>query len=264
MRKSVLTLILALAGSAIMAQVCTPNPLYVLAGIPGIYPNPLIQSNLASGNQGQAYTETFTIMVPQDTTIDLSALIGFPFPPVTVSVNFQEVTAITGLPAGLNYTCDIQSCNWGGGTNGCIQVAGTPTQGGTFNVGMTTGYNVTVPQQVPVLGGQSVTVPIPGLGWTMDVTAVGVQEQRENSLWISHNAPNPFHGTTTITYHAPRPSEVTMTVTDLLGKVVSVSSSRATVGDNAITFDANGFTPGIYLYTLSNGSQAATGKMVIE
>jgi len=135
---------------------------------------------------------------------------------------------------------------------------------GTFNVGMTTGYNVTVPQQVPVIGGQSITIPIPGLGWTMDVTAVGVQEQRENSLWISHNAPNPFHGATTITYHAPRPSDVTMTVTDLLGKVVSVSSSRATVGDNAIRFDANGYTPGIYLYTISNGSQAATGKMVIE
>jgi hypothetical protein len=164
MRKTLLTMFIALMGvgaNVAHAQVCTPDPTALFLGIPGIYPNPAITSNLTAGNQGQAYSETMTIMVPQDTTIDLSAFIGFPFPAISVSVNFQEVTAITGLPTGLNYTCDLSNCQWGGGVNGCIKLDGTPTQGGSFNVGMSTGYNVSVPQQVPVIGGSAITIPIP-------------------------------------------------------------------------------------------------------
>jgi hypothetical protein len=246
------------------AQVCTPNPLYVLAGIPGIYPNPLIQSSLASGNQGQPYTETFTMMVPQDTTIDLSSYIGFPFPAITVSVNFQEVTAITGLPAGVNYTCDLSNCQWVGGTNGCIRLSGTPTQGGTFPIGMTTGYNVTVPQNVPVIGGQALTIPVPGLSWDMDITAVGIEDAKANALSIFQNAPNPFHGTTTITYHALKPMAVQFVVTDLTGRVLHDVQVRANLGDNSIQFDATDLAPGIYLYRLSNGEKSATSKMVVE
>lgn len=244
--------------------VCVPNQLYVIAGIPGVYPNPAIQTALASGNQGVPYTETLTILVPQDTTIDLSSLIGFPFPPITISVNYQEVSGITGLPSGLNYDCDLVSCQWAGGNNGCIKISGTPTQGGTFNVGITTVYNFTVPQSVPVIGGQNVNLPLPFPDWTMDVTAVGVEDAHTEALSITHNAPNPFHGTTTITYHAPKPSAVQFDVMDITGKGVHTEQARATAGTNSLVFDASRLAPGIYLYRLSNGERAAMGKMVVE
>jgi hypothetical protein len=240
-----LVALVGIGATVAKAQVCTPDPLVLLAGIPGVYPNPLITSNLAAGDQNVPYTERFTMVVPEDTTIDLSSYIGFPFPAITVSVNYQTVTAITGLPSGLNYTCDLSNCQWAGGINGCIQVAGTPTQGGTFNIGMTTAYNVTVPQQVPVIGGSAIDVPIPGLGWTMDVTAVGVRDAQTNSLWIAQNAPNPFHGTTKITYHAPKPSAIQFVVTDLMGKVMHTEQMRATAGDNTISFDATDLAAGI-------------------
>jgi hypothetical protein len=257
-------LMLLLVGVAQAQPVCSPNPLYVLAGIPGIYPNPAIQPTLASGDQGVPYTETFTIMVPPDTTIDLSALIGFPFPPISVSVNYQEVSAITGLPSGLNYQCDPVNCQWIGGQNGCAKISGTPTQGGTFPVGMTSVYNVTIPQSVPVIGGTTQNIPIPGLDWTMDVTAVGVADQQADAFWIAHNAPNPFHGTTAISFNSPKPSTIAFEVTDLTGKLLHAETIRASAGANTFSFDASTFTPGIYLYKLSNGTQSAVSKMVVN
>jgi hypothetical protein len=245
--------------------VCIPNPIYVSLGIPGVYPNPLIQANLTDGEQNVAYTEFFTTIVPADTTIDLSAYAGgFPLPAVTVSVNYQEVTALDGLPTGLNYVCDPSNCQWVGGTNGCIKLSGTPTQAGTFTVSMSTGYNVSVPQGIPVLGGTALTIPIPGLSWGLNIIGVGVDNQDPNALHITQNIPNPFHGTTTIRFTAPKPTKVDLTVTDLAGRVVSTQQFAATVGSNALTYDATALPAGIYLYRLSDGAKSVTSKMVVE
>ncbi len=268
MRNSLLTLLLILMGygaSSVMAQaVCAPDQLALLAGIPGIYPNPLIQSSLASGDQNVPYSQTITFIVPADTTIDLSALIGFPFPAINVSVNFQEVSAINGLPNGLNYACSPANCQWVGGSNGCLKISGTPTEGGTFNVGLSTGYNVTIPGSVPVIGGSAQTIPIPGISWTQDITAVGVEDQQANAFWIAGNAPNPFHGTTTIKFNAPKPATISLNVTDLTGKRLHTESMRAVMGINLFSYDASSLAPGIYFYTLSNGEKSATGKMVVR
>jgi Secretion system C-terminal sorting domain len=266
MRKILHVVLFALlATGAVQAQVCIPNPLYVSLGIPGVYPNPAIQNSLASGNQGAAYVETFTIVVPQDTTIDLSALIGFPFPAVSVSVNYQEVTAIAGLPNGLNYVCAPANCQFPGGTDGCIKLSGTPTQGGTFNVSMATAYNVTVPGAVPVIGGSAISVPFPGgLNWSLDINGVGVKDQQTNAFWIAHNAPNPFNGTTVISYNAPKPATISFEVTDLAGKRLHTETVRAIAGINELSYDASGLAAGIYLYKLSNGDQSVTSKMVVH
>lgn len=246
------------------AQVCTPNPLYLALGIPGVYPNPQMQSAIASGSQGQPYTETFTLAVPADTTIDLSPYIGFPFPPVTVAVNFQEVTGFTGLPSGINYQCDQANCQWIGGADGCVRLSGTPTQGGLFDVGMETGYNITVPGAVPVIGGQALTIPFPGLNWDMDVTAVGVADPHANGFVLAQNAPNPFSGTTTIAFQAPKPSSVRFEVIDLNGRVLHATDHRASAGANSITFDASTFAAGIYLYRISSGDSYVIRKMMVE
>jgi hypothetical protein len=259
--------LVVLGGTTARAQVCTPDPLALLAGIPGVYPSPLPplnQTALASGQQGDPYSQTFTFVVPADTTIDLSSVIGFPFPPVTVSVNYLQVSGITGTAPGLNYACDPSNCQWPGGSNGCALLSGTPTQSGVFNVVMSAAFNYSVPQQVPVIGGQAIDIPFPGLEWTQDIAAVGVQDQQANNLWISQNAPNPFHGTTKITYHAPKPSAVEFTVMDVTGKVMHTETLRATAGDNTFSFDATDLAGGIYLYRLSNGEKTAVSKMVVE
>ena len=255
-------------GASQAQTVCIPNPLYVSIGLPGVYPSPLPplnQDTLNPGTLGTAYSQTFTLVVPADTMIDLAAISGIPGLPVAnVSINYQEVTAISGLPNGLNYACNIGTCQWPGGTAGCIKLSGIPTQSGLFNVSMTAGYNATVPQGIPLIGGTAITIPFPGLNWTMNMVAVGVDDHQADALTIGHNSPNPFHGSTTIQYQAPKPGMIAFEVTDLTGTHLYSTQMRANIGDNQFVFDASNLAPGIYFYKLSNGAMSAMSKMVIR
>ena len=61
--------------------------------------------------------------------------------------------------------------------------------------------------------------------------------------------PNPFMGTeATLKISAPRASEASMTVYDVTGRLVVVSSEHALAsGENDIGFDGSGLTPGVYV-----------------
>ena len=265
MRKILLLLCaFAVFASTANAQVCSPNPFFASLGIPGVYPNPIQQPSLTSGMQGSPYSQILTFIVPADTTIDLSSIVGLPIPPVNVSVNFQEVTGITGLPAGLNYACDLSSCQSAGGVNGCALICGTPTQSGLFTVGMSTGYNVSVPVGIPVIGGTAITIPIPGISWEMDVTAVSIEDLQKDQFSISQNGPNPFHGSTTILFNSPKPANIDFAVSDLTGEQVPPETFRASTGTNVLTFDATALSPGVYIYQLSNGAKVVNSKMVVQ
>ncbi len=259
-------LFLLLTAGVAQAQVCTPQLIYTSLGIPGVYPNPALQNTLASGTPGVAYNETLTIIVPQDTTINLSAIFGIPgFPSVSVSVNYQVVSGITGLPAGVTYACDPANCQVPGNSNGCVKLSGTPTTAGMYSVNMATSYNVTIPAGIPLIGGTPQNVPFPGgLTWSMPIGVTAVKDAQSNSLYIAHNAPNPFHGTTSIRFHAPKASAITFEVTDLSGKQLHAENFRAIVGDNQFTYDASLLAPGIYIYKISNGENAVSSKMVVQ
>ncbi|MFH1844283.1 MAG: glucoamylase family protein, partial [bacterium] len=72
---------------------------------------------------------------------------------------------------------------------------------------------------------------------------------------LGQNAPNPFHGSTLISYRVATPGPVTLRVYDLRGQCVREIDHRA--ADNTlqqITLDARGLASGIYSYSLeANG-----------
>jgi hypothetical protein len=76
--------------------------------------------------------------------------------------------------------------------------------------------------------------------------------------------PNPFNPTTTISFTLPEASRVTLNVFDVSGRQVAqlVNGLRA-AGAHQVTFDGSSLSSGVYLYTLTAGSQTATGKMVL-
>jgi hypothetical protein len=68
---------------------------------------------------------------------------------------------------------------------------------------------------------------------------------------LRQNYPNPFNPGTTIAYSIPRPSFVTVTVYDLLGRVVAtLVNGERTAGTYSTRWDANGISSGVYFYTL--------------
>jgi hypothetical protein len=81
---------------------------------------------------------------------------------------------------------------------------------------------------------------------------------------LSQNYPNPFNPSTTIKFELPRTSQVSLTVYDILGRVVSVLvNERRDAGVHEVKCDAVGLASGVYFYRLVAGSFVQTCKMVL-
>lgn len=87
----------------------------------------------------------------------------------------------------------------------------------------------------------------------------------DNGFMVDQNYPNPFQGTTQIDFTISVNSNIQFTVVDMLGKVVySEEKTDLNAGNHSITFNAAGMGKGIYFYTISNGVQKFTEKMIVE
>jgi len=68
---------------------------------------------------------------------------------------------------------------------------------------------------------------------------------------LSHNYPNPFNPTTQIEFNLAEIQHVTLTVYDLMGRLVSTLVDRDyDPGPHSVRFDGSGLASGIYLYRL--------------
>ena len=97
-----------------------------------------------------------------------------------------------------------------------------------------------------------------------DITS-GIEEEEVNtSLALGQNIPNPANNTTAINYTVKSNANVTLTVTDMSGKVVmTVNEGTKSAGDYKITLDASTLAGGMYHYTLSNGETSITKAMSV-
>ncbi len=82
-------------------------------------------------------------------------------------------------------------------------------------------------------------------------------------------SPNPFNPATVIRFDLPQAAQVTLEVFDVNGRNVGaqhampLQDTRYLAGSHEITFDGSGLPSGVYLYRLTAGKYAASGKMVL-
>ena len=81
---------------------------------------------------------------------------------------------------------------------------------------------------------------------------------------IGQNSPNPFSDFTQIEYSNPVQGFVELKVVNLIGKELYHRVLEAEAGRNLIRLEGEDFTPGVYIYSLSNGTQTITRRMVIS
>ncbi|QTN39674.1 T9SS type A sorting domain-containing protein [Cryomorphaceae bacterium] len=123
MKKRVLLFTLFFSAYGAMAQ-CTPDGSLT---VPDIYPpagstvNADSTVNLPDGAIDSFYDQVIQVVIPSDTSIT------FLGSTVTATVDSFRLETINNIPPGLSYSCDNPSCNWAGGTNGCVRIFGTPT-----------------------------------------------------------------------------------------------------------------------------------------
>lgn len=81
---------------------------------------------------------------------------------------------------------------------------------------------------------------------------------------VSQNQPNPFSDMTNVVIYMRAGSDLTCTVTDATGKVVSTQAlGYKAAGNHDISIDGTSLTSGVYFYTLSSKDSEVTKKMQV-
>ena len=79
---------------------------------------------------------------------------------------------------------------------------------------------------------------------------------------LEQNFPNPFNPKTTINYHLPKSTYVTLKVYDLLGNELAILvNEKKQKGDYKVEFNGEKFSSGVYIYTLTAGAYRISKKM---
>jgi len=255
---------------------CSPNFLFTALGFPGVYPPELAipgvpMVGISDGIVGSPYSQTLTLVVLEDTTMDIAS-----FLPATavsamslagistvMSLNVNHVVYdVGGLPNGLNYTCDQSACQYASGVDGCILIDGTPTQGGTFPVPV----NMTVNVQIPAIPN-----PIPGLPPILPSTAMDLPAfpAVEYDLLISGGTavtdfkssdftlfPNPTTNTTTLSLT----TTADVKIYNVLGEVVLNYSSVK----NTLNIKKSDLGIGMFYVSIITKQQKEIIKLIIK
>jgi hypothetical protein len=95
---------------------------------------------------------------------------------------------------------------------------------------------------------------------------VGVSEAQEKPvLSVSQNVPNPFIGTTEINVYHQNPGNISLDVTNLTGQLIlKMEKANVLPGVSKFTVDGSTLAPGVYFYTVTQGGQSITKKMIVQ
>ena len=86
----------------------------------------------------------------------------------------------------------------------------------------------------------------------------------EQTFTLNQNNPNPFSGSTNISFVLPEASTATLTVLDVTGRILLTRTADFDKGFNSIDLTRKDINvTGVLYYKLEAGSMSATKKMII-
>ena len=99
---------------------------------------------------------------------------------------------------------------------------------------------------------------------TQELNLVNVNAEADQRFDLSQNIPNPFNENTVIGFNLPESNTVTLTITDLSGRLVLKQQGVFPAGYSEIAVNQNQLnTTGILYYTISTATHSSTKKMVV-
>ena len=95
-------------------------------------------------------------------------------------------------------------------------------------------------------------------------TPVAVDDDAPAAFAVAQNSPNPFNPTTTISFSTTEAGNVSIDVFNVAGqKVDTISNEFMSMGNHTVTWNASGFSAGVYFYTVKSGEFSKTMKMTL-
>ncbi|HEX2959924.1 MAG TPA: lamin tail domain-containing protein [Chitinispirillaceae bacterium] len=84
-------------------------------------------------------------------------------------------------------------------------------------------------------------------------------------FFLAQNYPNPFRLTTTINFAMPQAEHVTISIYNFAGRLVkTLLNSEMDAGYHKISWNAHGYSPGVYIYKIQSGSFMQSKKVTIQ
>jgi photosystem II stability/assembly factor-like uncharacterized protein len=91
-----------------------------------------------------------------------------------------------------------------------------------------------------------------------------VKPTAPSDFTLDQSYPNPATFNTTISFTVKKLSNVSLVITDELGRQISlIASQEMTFGKHSFNWDAHSFPSGIYTYRLTNGINSLTRKLIL-
>lgn len=221
MKKFLLLVLVALNSLNMNAQ-CTPDNTQTE---PGIYPDSA--TGLADACVGILYEQLITNVVPADTNIVVWGI------PVTTTIDSIVMDNLSGLPPGMTFACNPNSCTFPGGQTGCAIITGTCSVSGN--------YPLTFYLSAYVGG---VSSPNP---YIVDYYAINVSECtggiEENKLPKLTLSPNPATNSVRIEGLNNNKEITSVSLVNLEGKTIRTIEIKQ---KDKLSIDLNGINSGIY------------------
>jgi hypothetical protein len=227
----------------------------------GLWPD--TTQNLPAADAGVYYETTVQLKTP--TTAG-------EVPSVPIAISSYTIDSIAlietvGLPTGMSMACSEADCVYEGDTIGCVDLFGTTSDVGVHDLS----FKIDGWATVPIIGTVISLSGTPGVGYMFidgyKLVVNGSSDMhivKADEFQLLQNVPNPFTQNTTIRYNLMNTERVSFEVYSLLGNRVYANTYEGVAGTNEIVFNASELSSGIYYYSLSNGSQTLTNKMLLQ
>ncbi len=241
-------LILFLASNIVIGQ-CVPDPNAPDTCI--ICPTP--EQGLNPAYIGVEYEQVFTFNVPDEVEVQ-----GNLFP-----LYWVRLDSIRYLPEGLYYECVPNDCLFLALTQGCVVVKGIPTENNAEG-----SYNLVLDACFESINNLVLCDSVPGdlldSQYTIDLFSTVATNNLQQEGFELQNTPNPFSGFTQVEIQAPRNTDLEFIVYDLIGNEIHQRNITVNSGINTIEFDGSQLSNGMYIYTIKDGQQKLSNKMIIN
>jgi uncharacterized protein (TIGR02145 family) len=96
------------------------------------------------------------------------------------------------------------------------------------------------------------------------IVVVNNETELPQSYSLSQNYPNPFNSSSIIRYSIKESGNVTINITDILGRQILVLVNEfKNPGEYSVSVDNSKISSGIYFYTMKSGNFSQTKKMIV-
>jgi hypothetical protein len=248
MKKLLLVVSIVSAAMSASAQSCTPGANYA-DSVYGVWPDTVQNFPFATVNV--AYSADLNFKVPAEVTAELDptggTLVGTP-------IQGFVVDSVVGLPAGMDYGCNISGCSYAGGANGCANIYGTTATTGTYDVEIF----ITATVLISIIPGFPPT-PLPQStsfsGYRIVVGQAGTIDAIYEPLNLK---PNPASENVTLYGITPDMNISSVEVTNMEGKVVRTLN----IVGSSLDINLNGLNNGVYFVVVNHAGGKETIKFI--